>query len=252
MQSSFKYFLLFVCFCFTATACTKKTNERITDTSQLMKIIEIYKSPCFGKCPVYTLSIYDNGLATYEGKINTDLKGMNQRFLSDTEFSSIKAAFKKSNWMSLKDNYPSGVSDLPKKVITYHTKEQSKKVVGDMKLPEVVNAIVLQLDAIAKNGNWIHVETTTEEKMGDNNNPIIENEILVDFKDGISAEEFIKEFATYDLKIKKQVVPNSSIYLLEFNPEKIKPAYMLNTLKNNKQIKVAEFNKRVSERGIEN
>ncbi|NJK84429.1 MAG: hypothetical protein HC912_12225 [Saprospiraceae bacterium] len=52
------------------------------DFSKLNKLVAISKGACFGRCPVYTMVVYDNGIVSYEGKDNTEKK----RLIHQTTF----------------------------------------------------------------------------------------------------------------------------------------------------------------------
>ena len=132
-----------------------KTTQDITDLSQLKKEIEMDKSPCFGTCPHYTLTIYEKGYASFEGKRDVDKMGLHTKKLSSKEYEGIKRAFESSNWFDLQDDYPSSVSDLPKTKITYHDGGESKSVTGDdLSLPSIVKGLDKLLSQIAMSDGW--------------------------------------------------------------------------------------------------
>ena len=43
------------------------------------QVAAIEKSPCFGKCPVYTMQIFKDGKVLYEGRMNTKKLGTFQK-----------------------------------------------------------------------------------------------------------------------------------------------------------------------------
>ena len=52
-------------------ACASKKKVAKTDTNdvaQLSQVLSLSKTACFGECPVFTLKVYNNGLAVLDGK----------------------------------------------------------------------------------------------------------------------------------------------------------------------------------------
>ena len=149
-------FLTFILFSYSC-----KTVEDISDLSQLNKEIEMGKSPCFGTCPYYTLTIYEKGIASFEGKKDVDKMGMHTKKLTSKEYEGIKRAFESSNFFELQDEYPSNVSDLPKTTITYHKNGKSKSVKGDdMSRPSIVLGLDNLLSQIAMSDGWTPLNET--------------------------------------------------------------------------------------------
>lgn len=138
----------------TALTFSCNTSQEITDLSQLKKEIEMKKGGCFGTCPVYTLTIYENGIASFEGMRDTEKLGLHTKKLSKKDYKGIKHAFQTSNFFTLDDNYPSNVSDLPKIAISYHQNGQSKTVTGDLGRPQIVVSLENILTQVAESEGW--------------------------------------------------------------------------------------------------
>jgi hypothetical protein len=112
------------------------------------------KSPCFGTCPYYTLTIYENGIASFLGKKDVEKLGLHTKRLSKKEYEGVHRAFEASNFFELDDNYPSDLPDAPKTVITYHKNGKSKTVKGDYSRPQIVLGLDKILSQIAESDGW--------------------------------------------------------------------------------------------------
>lgn len=153
--------ILITFFAFTFSCNT--TQEIPSDLSTLEKEIEMDKNPCFGSCPHYTLTIYEKGIASFEGKKDVDKLGMHTKKLTPKEYEGVQRAFEASNFFELQDNYPSDLPDAPKTVITYHKDGQSKTVTGDFTRPAIVLSLDKILTQIAESDGWTLKETTPAE-----------------------------------------------------------------------------------------
>lgn len=130
------------------------TQEIPSDLSTLKKEISMDKNPCFGTCPYYTLTIYENGIASFDGKKDVDKLGLHVKKLTAKEYEGVHRAFESSNFFELKDNYPSDLADLPKTVITYQKDGKSKSVTGDIARPSIVLGLDKILTQIAESDGW--------------------------------------------------------------------------------------------------
>ncbi len=139
------------------------TTQDIPDLSQLKKEIEMDKNPCFGTCPHYSLTIYENGYASFEGKRDVKKMGLHTKKLTTKEYEGIHRAFKASNFFELQDNYPSDLPDAPKTVITYHKNGASKTVTGDFTRPQIVLSLDKILSQIAESDSWTPKAASTND-----------------------------------------------------------------------------------------
>jgi Domain of unknown function (DUF6438) len=87
---------------------------------KLELILEFIKTPCFGKCPTYSVQLWSNGKMIYDGKSNVEKMG---RFESSANNSFIYTIFQeaeKIDFFELSDKYPTDgttIPDLPKTII---------------------------------------------------------------------------------------------------------------------------------------
>lgn len=91
-------------------------------------IIHIERLPCFGRCPVYTVTVYGSGLVIYDGELSVDAKGKRIKFLDEEEISIILTEFKKADFFSLDENYAFHASDLPSTIIQIEIDGQNRRV----------------------------------------------------------------------------------------------------------------------------
>ena len=146
--------LIFAAFLALTFSCTT-TQEIPSDLSTLKKEIAMDKNPCFGTCPHYTLTIYEKGIASFEGMKDVKKLGLHTKKLTTKEYEGIMRAFEASNFFELQDDYPSNVSDLPKTAITYHSNGQTKTITGDdLSRPGIVLGLDKLLSQIAESDGY--------------------------------------------------------------------------------------------------
>ncbi len=145
-------FLLFVAPCNSA----KKTasSEQTSPSTDKMEII-YQRTPCFGKCPVYVLTI--NGAtktATFKGQSDTEKIGTYTKTLSVEELKKLATAFDKANFFALEDAYMGIITDFPVKTITYTNNGKTKKVKERHQAPKELTDLEAIIEEVANSSGW--------------------------------------------------------------------------------------------------
>jgi len=125
-----------------------KTIEKTSNTNSVLLTLE--KTMCRGQCPVYSLSIFENGLAQYIGKENVEKIGTYEKNLSSSEIKSLKTAFNQANFFDFEDEYTALVTDLPSTYISYTQNGRTKKIRDHYGAPEALKKLEELLIAVSE------------------------------------------------------------------------------------------------------
>lgn len=93
-------------------------------------LVTIERTPCLGKCPTYTLSIFANGTAIYNGSAHVLRMGKASLKLSQTDFKAIRQSLESLPFDSYLSSYGTPIRDIPF-VIINHKGKQVKIVQGN-------------------------------------------------------------------------------------------------------------------------
>ncbi len=242
-------FKLHLCLALAAMAVLMLSNckmlSKSTNLDELTEIIEMKKGPCFGNCPVFTLTIYNNGVAAYEGERFTDRMGVYTKVLDKETFESIKTDFRLANFFQFQDAYRAQIPDLQTVTITYWENGRSKSVLGKDGRPETVVKLEENLDKIANSTGWEAKEVPGSDLPGN----VIANEIIVQLSNQVKAEDWVRKYAKQDMKVVKALSPNGYYWLVSFNETIIDPKQMLQFVREDPYVINAEFNKKLESRG---
>ncbi len=226
-----------------ASTCRPLIND---DVSKMTKRIEMSKGPCFGSCPVFTLTIYEEGLATYEGQRFTDRMGLHTKRLDQETLRAVIREFEEADMWRYQNSYKAQIPDLPTVTITYHEEENSKTVKGKDGRPEKIVELEAMLDAIANSGGW--------EQQGSSGNygleeDVIANELIVNLSSEVDPNVWVIQFAKQEMRIKNRISPNSPYWVFTFNPSIMSPQEMMGWVRQDAYVLSAEFNRRVQATG---
>ncbi|MFT5513707.1 MAG: hypothetical protein ACI8SE_002116 [Bacteroidia bacterium] len=132
----------------TASAC--KNRNQVPEIASVV----FSRTVCYGTCPVYTMTITGNGLATFEGERFTDKIGSFTKQFSEVEAKTLFEDLATYSWAAFKDEYPASVSDLPSTVFQFTYKDTNKKVIVSGEHPSALDVLEHRLSKIAESDGW--------------------------------------------------------------------------------------------------
>ena len=122
-------------------------------------VITLERTPCYGFCPVYKLTIGGDGTVVYEGKDFVSIRNREETTISRDEIDQLVKEFKRIDYFSLNDEYTERtITDAPS-VITSITLDGKTKTIehyhGDFSAPEELTELEDKIDEIVKSEKWI-------------------------------------------------------------------------------------------------
>jgi hypothetical protein len=125
--------------------------------------ITLERTPCFGACPVYTLTIHRSGQVEYEGKDHVRQKGLRTSRISTGDFEKLVKKIDEINFFNLNDRYdgknPDGsgvtVTDLPTRKTSVTRGGRTKTVENYFRGPKGLKELEDLIDELTKAADWI-------------------------------------------------------------------------------------------------
>lgn len=158
VSSIFAFALLLV-----SCGTTKTTTESTKETSEFNNIApgdslfaSIYRSPCYGTCPNYSLSIYNSGYAVYEGKRNAPMSGVFVTQFTNSEMKQLLTIAEKINYNELENEYDNkNVTDLPSTTTSLVMNGVRKEVRCRINCPATLTTFQNAFEPFIKDKVWI-------------------------------------------------------------------------------------------------
>ena len=138
-----------------ASKKAQDTKPVTADSATLQSaVIKMSTGPCFGRCPVYDLTIEGSGNATLVAKKFMDYEGTFQRELDSEVVVDLVNAFLDANFWGFEDKYTGNITDLPTTWLTFSYEGQTKEVEAYYNVPEELTALIGKVHAIATDKAW--------------------------------------------------------------------------------------------------
>lgn len=245
-----KLYVAFFTLAISLLAFSCKSTKRVTNLKKDEVRFSLDKSACFGNCPIYNLTITQDGYATFEGIANSDKLGIYGKQITDDQFHSIEKAFIESDFESFPKNIPSQIADLPSIAIGYHNGNEYKMVTGKEDRPEQLLQLQFMLEKIADSGGWKLLKSA--EEIDNTKKPevvTIYDEVIIEPIPGTLIAKWIESMSKYRVRLLKKIAPTLNLYLITYDSDAISSEEFMKALKRDENIKTAEFNKKTSKRG---
>ncbi len=217
--------------------------------------IQMDKGACFGSCPVYTLDIDNTGNAVYNGKRFTSKAGIHKYKLSNTQMAEIVTMLDKINFFAFHENFKSDIADLPTVKISHTNRGLSKTVTGKDNRPKPILELQKLLETIVNDDEgWVAVEQPkkstdeVEEEVEEEEQPIIEREFIIKFKQGTIISRWMRNYREYQMYVQKPLTDDKKTWIVQFNTKLINPQMLLHKVQSDPGVESAEFNRKTETR----
>lgn len=134
--------------------------KRAKDAFPESAIARIQRTACFGRCPIYILTVYKGGVVIYEAKKWVDKEGTFQAKVDEGKIQELMQRAESINYFDLENEYDSQkVSDLPSTITSLRNEDQFKTIVNRYQGPEELSEFEKYFDELFLNLDWSEQDT---------------------------------------------------------------------------------------------
>lgn len=152
------------------TGCSTAANgeaESVDVSAAAMENVEIsmQRLPCFGTCPVYSVSIRGDGTVTYNGEQHVLTRGEATRTIDVADVAALLRRLEDGGYFTFADNYTMNApgcgmyhTDAPRAITVVTTAERTKRIEHDFGCngaPAALRRLQDAIDRTAGTARWI-------------------------------------------------------------------------------------------------
>ena len=130
----------------TDTVSTDTQPREVAAEAQLL--VSLKRTPCYGKCPMYRISIKDNGELVYEGKRFVERLGTYEALLTSVDVENIKKKVAEADYFILQDAYDVPISDFPTCVTSVNLDGKDKSIMNKQNAPAALISFEKYIDSL--------------------------------------------------------------------------------------------------------
>ncbi len=157
----YPFLLLFIAPCNSSKKLAEKPKNNVP------KVTIVYQTtPCFGRCPLYTLTINgETNTSTFVGTQNTEKIGTYTKSISNEELNGLVKAFEAAQFFSLNNEYLGTITDFPIKYLTYTYNGKTKTIKERSGAPKELTDLEKQIATYATTEEgWKKTEDSSNSK----------------------------------------------------------------------------------------
>lgn len=121
--------------------------------------ITLERTACFGRCPIYRISVEGNGRVTYYGEMFVAVEGEQRSQIAQDQVRRLARELERVDFFSLQDEYTDlSATDMPSAITTLRLNGEMKTIVhyhGDFSAPEKLTKLEDLIDEITDSTRWV-------------------------------------------------------------------------------------------------
>ncbi len=122
--------------------------------------ITLERQPCFGFCPVYTVTLHGDGRVEYDGTQNVEVSGPQTATIDPAAVQSLADDMVAAGYLDWEDAYMNQeVTDMAYVITSITLSDGTTKRIehyyGDFSAPEALTALEARIDETAGSAQWV-------------------------------------------------------------------------------------------------
>lgn len=211
--------------------------------------VTYFSGSCYGRCEVYTLELYTNGLMLFKGERFTERPGVWEKNIDRRRMQGLLDSFARADFANYPLSFRSQIPDAPTRRFTWYDDQQRAFTTSFKEYaPPELEQLNLQVRRLADLPGWTQVYATIPEGKATPVSNSSREEIIVQLADGVRAEAWIIAYGKQNAQLVKRVSPNSSYYVISADPNYMAANELLDFLRQDKDVLSAQRNNPVQNR----
>jgi len=120
-------------------------------------VITIKRTPCFGTCPDYDVTMRGDGTVTYEGRSNVRIAGEHTWKVDPAAVRALAREMQEAGYFELQDEYTAHVTDLPTTYTSLTIGPRTKTVKNYFKAPEKLRDLENRIDVVTDAKRYVFI-----------------------------------------------------------------------------------------------
>lgn len=202
---------------------------------------------CFGRCPVYTLSLYENGLLIYQGERFTDKPGTWYQLLGRSETETLISQLDALDFESYPTVFPSQIPDMALRTVSYTSSSGTQyQSAFKEQAPDELAVVADRMKELGDSGSFTVYDGPLD--LFGEAPDLDPQEIIVELRAGVNPTEWIINYSKQNVQYVERLAPNSNYYLITTDPNLMTADDLIPFLREDPEVVSAQRNRPVSPR----
>jgi hypothetical protein len=120
--------------------------------------IVMERTPCFGRCPVYSVELDGTGRVLFEGKGFVEQTGRHEAQVPARDVQDLARRMETAGWFGLRDSYPPDATDHASVITSLTVDGRTHRIehnLGSRAAPQVLTDLEQSIDSVARTARWL-------------------------------------------------------------------------------------------------
>jgi hypothetical protein len=141
--------------CATSSAAAPASEPKLAAPAGHTLIASLERSPCYGRCPAYTVRVFADGAVEFDGRQFVGTLGPSRGVLSAAQVAALQQAFATAQFDALKPAYrDTRTTDLPWVTVSNGSKSVHHYT-GDESAPPALTELEATIDRLVGTSTWV-------------------------------------------------------------------------------------------------
>jgi len=203
-----------------------------------------HRGACYGRCEVYSLEVYENGLLLFKGERFTDKPGTWEKNIDRRRITGLLDSFGKADFPNYPRSFRGRIPDAASVEVGFYDLAGTYYVTSFKELGKLSQS----LHALAHLPDYRQVSDTIS---GIKLRPAAisaREEIIVQLAEGVVVENWVVNYGKQNVKFKERISPNGNYYVITSDPNIMPSEELLDFLRRDVSVVSAQMNKTVRPR----
>lgn len=128
-------------------------------------VVTLERTPCFGMCPAYSVTLDADGTVTYVGRSNVRVAGQQTWKISPASVDALASEMEKAGYFKLKDRYTAPITDQPTTRTSLRFRRHHKEITDYYGGPDVLKTLERRIDEVAGVKRFVFIDGATLRSM---------------------------------------------------------------------------------------
>ncbi|HEX2249553.1 MAG TPA: DUF6438 domain-containing protein [Gemmatimonadales bacterium] len=150
--------------CAPRNAAPPSSEQRVDVSAPTTPVVALERTACFGRCPVYRISVSPSGAVFYEGRAHVRHLGEATAQVPADSVRALLSELDRAGYFSFADRYAAAepscgryATDLPTVITTVRLKDRTKRIEHDYgcgAAPGALRVLERRIDKVLNSGQW--------------------------------------------------------------------------------------------------
>lgn len=221
----------------------------VNKADQYTKRVSYHRGACFGRCEVFTLDLYENGLVVFMGERFTDKPGTWEKTIDRRRATALIDSFARADFENYPRTFRTQIPDLSAIDFTYYGEDGTPYLTSYRdQAPEELTQLERAMNRLAHEAGFRQTSDTIADNKFQPVNKADREEIIVHLQPDVNPEAWIIQYGKQNVLLKERLSPNGNYYLITSDPNIMGADELLDFLRQDAAVLSAQKNGKVGPR----